>query len=88
VSPFPEERRVIRFYDDYEKTANEWAGPDAQEAVRAVAEALHANESWHMHGPVEGLEPCPYCWLRAGRAVMTLRKISGHPYFVDTEASP
>lgn len=40
--------------------------------VRRVAEHLHNNESMHMHWYV-GAFVCPYCALRASRAVKLVR---------------
>ena len=68
-------------HDDYEQIANDIAGPDAREALRTTAEALHRGESIHMHDNVGDKEPCSYCWLRAGRALRALREFSGHPAF-------
>lgn len=58
------------------------AGPDAHEALRVTAAALHRGESIHMHDNVGDKEPCSYCWLRAGRALRALREFSGHPAIV------
>ncbi|MFB4276065.1 hypothetical protein ACBJ59_12275 [Nonomuraea sp. MTCD27] len=54
---------------DYRKIAEKMAGPGHEQLVRAIAEYQHANESMHMHESVERREPCPYCWMRAGRAM-------------------
>jgi hypothetical protein len=62
----------------YEQQAYEIAGPDSEEAVRAVAEALHRGESMHTHAEYQSPEPCSYCWLRAGRAVRALRELMGY----------
>ncbi|GAA0705032.1 hypothetical protein GCM10010193_70090 [Kitasatospora atroaurantiaca] len=64
---------------DYERIANEFAGPNAQDMVRAVAENLHYNESMHMHEQIEATEPCSYCWLRAGRSVRVMRQFESQP---------
>ena len=70
-------------HDDYEQIANDIAGPDAREALRAAADALHRGESIHLHDNIGDVEPCSYCWLRAGRALRALREFSGHPTFAN-----
>lgn len=72
---------------DYELIANSIAGPDAREAVRAIAEALHANESLHMHEGTSSPEPCSYCWLRSGQALRAMRRFAGHPHFASLEGA-
>jgi hypothetical protein len=57
--------------EDYQTTAYAWAGPGRQALVDSVQHALHFNESLHMHQDI-GETSCPYCWLRAGRAVRAL----------------
>jgi hypothetical protein len=70
--------------DDYEQIANETAGPDASEALRYMAEALHRGESMHTHAEIQQ-DVCSYCWLRAGRAMRAVREFSGHPYFAEQQ---
>lgn len=48
----------------------------ADPAIRAAAEFLHNNESMHLHNYVESTI-CPYCALRATRAVAVFRRESG-----------
>lgn len=46
--------------------------PHEDPLVRKIAEALHRNESMHMHWYV-GSVVCPYCALRASVAVRMVR---------------
>ena len=46
--------------------------PHDDPLVRKIAEALHRNESMHMHWYVGGVV-CPYCALRASTAVRVVR---------------
>jgi hypothetical protein len=59
---------------DYEQIAIQWAGAEHKDAVRHIAEHLHANESLHMHDVTEGREPCSYCWLRAAKSIQALQR--------------
>ncbi|MEU4825130.1 hypothetical protein AB0H37_24930 [Actinomadura sp. NPDC023710] len=62
-----------------EQHARRLAGAHNQEALAKIAEHLHYNESIHLHDLAgESLEPCNYCWLRAGKAIHALR-IAGLP---------
>lgn len=42
--------------------------------VRVAAEALHRNESYHLHNDVSD-DVCVYCALRASRVIDTLREV-------------
>jgi excisionase family DNA binding protein len=57
---------------DYRQIAGEIAGPGHDDLIKQVARRLHSNEPPHLHVDADRPEPCPYCWLRAGRAVRVM----------------
>ena len=57
---------------DYKQAANKLAGPGRGRQVLTVAKALHAAEPTRLHVDSDDTYPCPYCWLRAGRAVRAM----------------
>lgn len=62
-----------------EQHARRLAGVHNQDALEKIAEHLHYNESIHLHDLSDELaKSCPYCWLRAGKAIHALR-IAGLP---------
>ena len=59
---------------DYANAVRQQAGPGNEQVVEEIAKHLHANESLHMHEQIENREPCPYCWLRAGKAIQAIHR--------------
>lgn len=57
---------------DYRRIAAEIAGPGNDDLLHAIALHQHANEPPAWHVDTDQIEPCPYCWQRAGRAVRVM----------------